>query len=62
MNINNLNFDNGRVCMDEAELSKIKLAAAELKLKKIKQLVGEKTLASNQIVEAVKEVVEDVEY
>lgn len=51
-------FDNGEVYRPDIELSKIKLAAAEQKLKKITQLVNEKTLASNQIVEAVKEVLD----
>ena len=58
MNINNMAFDNGEVYRPDIELSKIKLAAAEQKLKKITQLVNEKTLASNQIVEAVKEVLD----
>ena len=71
MNINNIKFDNGEVLpipdakgitIVKKSIEVEKLAAAELKLKKIKQLVGEKTLASNQIVEAVKEVVEGVEY
>ena len=51
-------FDSGEVYRPDIELSKIKLAAAEQKLKKITQLVNEKTLASNQIVEAVKEVLD----
>ena len=58
MNINNMAFDSGEVYRPDIELSKIKLAAAEQKLKKITQLVNEKTLASNQIVEAVKEVLD----